>query len=101
MHHEETTNKTNFDEKINDKMQENLNSEDLAGQIVSEEVDNLPIESIGSYGRIEPIMNDETEYPEEGDVDRQRFLVVLEIEIDRYKSYLPAVTYRIIISSCL
>lgn len=70
MHHEETTNKTNFDEKTNDKMQENLNSEDSAGQIVSEEVDNLPIESIGSYGRIEPIMNDETEYPEEGDVDR-------------------------------
>ena len=35
-----------------------------------EEVDNLPIESIGSYGRIEPLMNEETEYPEEGDIER-------------------------------
>jgi hypothetical protein len=36
----------------------------------TEEIDNLPTESIGSYGRIEPLMNDETEYPEEGDIER-------------------------------
>lgn len=36
----------------------------------AEEFDNLPTESIGSYGRIEPLMNEETEYPEEGDVER-------------------------------
>ncbi|HEX8286492.1 MAG TPA: hypothetical protein VF556_00765 [Pyrinomonadaceae bacterium] len=70
MHHEENANKTNSDEKTKDETPENLNFEDSAGQIVSEEVDNLPTESIGSYGRIEPLMNDETDYPEEGDVDR-------------------------------
>ena len=36
----------------------------------SEEINNLPTESISSYGRIEPLMNEETEYPEEGDVER-------------------------------
>lgn len=36
----------------------------------AEEADNLPLESIGSYGRIEPLMNEETEYPEEGDVEK-------------------------------
>ncbi|HEX8637160.1 MAG TPA: hypothetical protein VF692_03780 [Pyrinomonadaceae bacterium] len=36
----------------------------------NEEIDNLPIESIGSYGRIEQLMNEETEYPEEGDIEK-------------------------------
>ena len=36
----------------------------------SEEIDNLPTESIGSYGRIEPLMNDESEHPEEGNVEK-------------------------------
>lgn len=61
MNQEETPEQTNAEENTHDSSQETPNPE---------EFDNLPTESIGSYGRIEPLMNDETEYPEEGDVER-------------------------------
>ena len=74
MNQEETGQNLNSNESTNDSPQENTNSEEIAtdlSQLVnSEKVDNLPIESIGSYGRIEPLINDETENPEETDVDR-------------------------------
>lgn len=61
MHQEENANQTNTEETTNDSAPE-----------TTEEIDNLPLESIGSYGRIEPLMNDETEYPEEGDIERPK-----------------------------
>ena len=73
MSQEETTKNSNSDENTTDSTQENLDNNKtvpLSGQINSEEIDNLPTESIGSYGRIEPLMNDETENPEEGDIER-------------------------------
>lgn len=43
--------------------EENLNPEelaiDLAEQTDSQEIDNLPIESIGSYARLEELLTDE------------------------------------------
>lgn len=43
--------------------EENLNPEELAmnvdEQADSQKIDNLPIESIGSYGKLEELMNDE------------------------------------------
>ena len=66
----------NFDsgETTTDSLQENLSPEkilkDLSDETNSEEVDNLPIESIGSYGRIEPLVNENTENTEEIDSER-------------------------------
>ena len=68
MNQEETTKNNDSDENTINLSQENTNNEEIAAD--SEEVDNLPIESIGSYGRIEPLMSDETENPEEGDIER-------------------------------
>ena len=74
MNQEETGQNLNSNESATDSPQENKNPEetatDLSQLVNSEEIDNLPIESIGSYGRIEPLINDETENPEETDVDR-------------------------------
>ena len=74
MDQEETQEKINSDENTTASPQENLNAEesatDLSELANDKEVDNLPIESIGSYGRIEPLVNDETKYPEEGDIER-------------------------------
>ena len=74
MNQEETGQNLNSNESATDSPQENKSAEenatDLSQLVNSEEVDNLPIESIGSYGRIEPLINDETENPEETDVDR-------------------------------
>ncbi len=42
--------------------EENLNPEELAvltEQINSQEIDNLPIESIGSYAKLEELLTDE------------------------------------------
>jgi hypothetical protein len=43
---------------------ENLNSEepseDAADRSKTQEIDNLPIESIGSYARLEELLDDET-----------------------------------------
>ena len=66
----------NFDsgETATDSLQENLNPEEIlkdsSDETNSEEVDNLPIESIGSYGRIEPLVNENTENTEETDSER-------------------------------
>ncbi|MCU1290156.1 MAG: hypothetical protein JWN60_2385 [Acidobacteria bacterium] len=72
MSQEETTKTSDSGENPSDSSKENLNNAGSAApdQINSEEIDNLPTESIGSYGRIEPLMNDETEYPEEADIER-------------------------------
>ena len=73
MDQEETQEKINSDENTTASPQENLNAEesatDLSELANDKEVDNLPIESIGSYGRIEPLINDETEHPEEADIE--------------------------------
>lgn len=74
MSQEETTKNTdNADRAATDAPLDIATSEgptELPEPASSEEVDNLPLESIGSYGRIEPLMNEETEYPEEGDVEK-------------------------------
>jgi nucleosome binding factor SPN SPT16 subunit len=74
MNQEETGEKSSSDETTTASPQENLNAEEIAADLSeqedSEEVDNLPIESIGSYGRIEPLVNENTEYPEETDSER-------------------------------
>jgi hypothetical protein len=74
MNQEETGEKSSSDEPTTASPQENLNAEEIAADLSeqedSEEVDNLPIESIGSYGRIEPLVNENTEYPEETDSER-------------------------------
>jgi len=74
MNQEETTkNNNNADQAAMDTPRDIATSEgpaELPEPASAEEVDNLPTESIGSYGRIEPLMNEETEYPEEGDVER-------------------------------
>ena len=72
MSHEETT-KNNADQAAADAPIDAATSEgtaELPAPENTEELDNLPTESIGSYGRIEPLMNNETEYPEEGDIER-------------------------------
>ena len=74
MSHEETAkNIDNADRAAADAPHDIATSEralELPEPASAEEVDNLPLESIGSYGRIEPLMNEETEYPEEGDVEK-------------------------------
>lgn len=74
MSHEETAkNIDNSDQAATDTPHDIATSEgpaELPEQASAEEVDNLPTESIGSYGRIEPLMNENTEYPEEGDVEK-------------------------------
>jgi hypothetical protein len=72
MSQEETTKNIDPGENLNDSSKENLNNAEVAApeRINSEEIDHLPTESIGSYGRIEPLMNDETENPEEADIER-------------------------------
>ena len=74
MSQEETTkNIDNADQAAADAPLDIATSEgptELPEPASGEEFDNLPLESIGSYGRIEPLMNEETEYPEEGDIER-------------------------------
>ena len=74
MSHEETTKNTdNADRAATDAPLDIATSEgptELPEPASGEEIDNLPTESIGSYGRIKPLMNEETEYPEEDNVDR-------------------------------
>ncbi len=63
MSQEET--KENFDpnESATNSPEENSNPAevaiDVAEQADSQEIDNLPIESIGSYARLEELLNDE------------------------------------------
>ncbi len=67
MSQEETTNDNYSDENAANPATENADTEEITA---IEEADHLPLESIGSYGRIEPLINDETENPEEGDVEQ-------------------------------
>ena len=70
---ENTKNTANADQAATDAPLDIATSEgpaELPKPASGEEIDNLPTESIGSYGRIEPLMNEETEYPEEGDIER-------------------------------
>ena len=50
-------------ENVSDSSKENLNREetmsDSSDRINSEEIDNLPIESIGSYARLEELVTEE------------------------------------------
>ena len=63
MSQEETKENLTAKENPSDLSEENLNSEELPTGLTeltnSEEIDNLPIESIGSYARLEELLTDE------------------------------------------
>lgn len=63
MSQEETKENLTANESTSDLPEENLNSEELPTGLTepanSEEIDNLPIESIGSYARLEELLTDE------------------------------------------
>ena len=63
MSQEETKKKLTANESASDLPEENLNTEespiDASEPVNSEEIDNLPIESIGSYARLEELLTDE------------------------------------------
>ena len=63
MSQEETKENLTANESASDLTEENLNAEELPTWLTepanSEEIDNLPIESIGSYARLEELLTDE------------------------------------------
>lgn len=63
MSQEETRENFNSKESDSDLSKDNLNTEttttDSTQQENSQEIDNLPIESIGSYARLEELLTDE------------------------------------------
>lgn len=65
MSQEETKENLTADESASDLPEESLEREESpAGSsepVNSEEIDNLPIESIGSYARLEELLTDEKE----------------------------------------
>ncbi len=63
MSQEETKENNNSNENVTNSPQETSNPAeaaiDAAEQADSQEIDNLPIESIGSYARLEELLTDE------------------------------------------
>lgn len=62
MSQDETRENYDLNENAPGSTQENLNPAETlndAGQTGSQEIDNLPIESIGSYARLEELLSDE------------------------------------------
>ena len=63
MSQEETKENLTANESASDLTEKNLNAEELPTGLTelanSEEIDNLPIESIGSYARLEELLTDE------------------------------------------
>jgi hypothetical protein len=63
MSQEETKENLTANESASDLPEENLDTEEsptvLSEPVNSEEIDNLPIESIGSYARLEELLTDE------------------------------------------
>ncbi len=62
MSQEETKENTSPNDNAVNSSDENLNPAEKmndSGQIGSQEIDNLPIESIGSYARLEELLTDE------------------------------------------
>lgn len=62
MSQEETRENAGANETAVNSSDENLNPAEKmndAGQIGSQEIDNLPVESIGSYARLEELLTDE------------------------------------------
>lgn len=63
MNQEDIEEKFNPNENAADSIEANLNPaeviNDSAGEDDSQEIDNLPIESIGSYARLEELLTDE------------------------------------------
>jgi len=63
MNQEETKENVSANENVTNSPEENSNPAeaaiDVAEQTDSQEIDNLPIESIGSYARLEQLLTDE------------------------------------------
>lgn len=62
MSQEEIEENTNPNETASGSPEENLNPGEVvndSGQVNSPDIDNLPIESIGSYARLEELLTDE------------------------------------------
>ena len=63
MSQEETKGNSESNENVTNSPEENSNPAeaaiDVAKQADSQEIDNLPIESIGSYARLEELLTDE------------------------------------------
>ena len=63
MSHEETKENLTANESASDLPEENLNPEESptfsSESVNSKEIDSLPIESIGSYARLEELLTDE------------------------------------------
>ena len=63
MSQEETKESFNPNERVTNSPEENSNPADVAVEVSeqadSQEIDNLPIESIGSYARLEELLTDE------------------------------------------
>jgi hypothetical protein len=63
MNQEENKENSNLNQAASDSSEKNTNAEgneaNLSEQANSPEIDNLPIESIGSYARLEELLTDE------------------------------------------
>jgi hypothetical protein len=63
MSQEETKKNSESNESVTNSPEENSNpadaATDVSEQTSSQEIDNLPIESIGSYARLEELLTDE------------------------------------------
>lgn len=60
MNQKETNSNSTTNERASKLPGESLDTEKLPNDSNPEEIDNLPIESIGSYARLEESMTDET-----------------------------------------